>query len=295
MNPLYSKLSQNPMMGSKEGGGVKVSVKSDISDAHKSRLDNTSSSPLGEPTQHQTRLERDRDKTSREAYVHNANTNPIEHPKTEVHISIDGNTNSQESIHQDSDGVKHFKEYLKTIRFGLPEESNEETRGKLIELRKNKARPPRCSFLGAKAVSINIHLMHQNGLIAKSIIDSGSDITLISDLIYKSLSNPPKKQMGRRINLVQVTGSTSIDGFITLPIYFDTPNGPVKIEVEAYIVNGMSTPFILGNDFADQYDLSILRSLGSTKVLLGNSNREVDADAIEDPSLKDQEGNVFIV
>ena len=30
---------------------------------------------------------------------------------------------------------------------------------------------------------------------------------------------------------------------------------PVKINVEAYVVKGMSTALILGNDFVDQYTL----------------------------------------
>jgi hypothetical protein len=36
------------------------------------------------------------------------------------------------------------------------------------------------------------------------------------------------------------------------------------MEIEAYIIKGMSTSLILGNDFADQYELLILRSEGQT-------------------------------
>jgi len=89
----------------------------------------------------------------------------------------------------------------------------------------------------------------------KVIVDSGYDITLI---LFKSLlkmQNPLKIRQGQRINLVQVTGNTSISGYIEVDLYFHTPDGPVKINVEAYVVKGMTSPFILENDFADQYSM----------------------------------------
>ena len=58
---------------------------------------------------------------------------------------------------------------------------------------------------------------------------------------------------GERINLVQVTGSATLGGYVTLPLEFDTPEGSVILEVEAYVVKGMNTPFIPGNNFGDQY------------------------------------------
>ena len=64
---------------------------------------------------------------------------------------------------------------------------------------------------------------------------------------------------GERINLVQVTWSAILGGYVTLPLEFDTPEGSVILEVEAYVVKGMNTPFILGNDFGDQYQLSLIR------------------------------------
>ena len=66
----------------------------------------------------------------------------------------------------------------------------------------------------------------------------------------------PKIKKGQKINLVQVIGKASISGYVDLDLYFHTPEGPIKIKVEAYVVKGMTTPLILGNDFADQYSLS---------------------------------------
>ena len=90
------------------------------------------------------------------------------------------------------------------------------------------------------------------------IADSGSDITLISQGALNQMENSPKIRTGQKVNLVQVAGSSKIPGYVNLPIIFETDSGPVQIDVEAYMVKGMTTPVILGNDFADQFSISIV-------------------------------------
>jgi hypothetical protein len=92
----------------------------------------------------------------------------------------------------------------------------------------------------------------------KVIIDSGSDITLISLKALESLLKRLKIRTGQKINLIQVMGTSSISGFVNLDICFHAEGGPVKLTIEAYVVKGMTTPFILGNDFADQYSISTI-------------------------------------
>src|ERR1700722_17381474 len=82
-------------------------------------------------------------------------------------------------------------------------------------------------------------------------------------------------KIGQRINLVQVTGNASISGYVLLDLYFYTPEGQVKLGVEAYVVKGMSTPMILGNDFADQYRISVIRSERNCSLEFGNSRRRM--------------------
>ena len=56
-----------------------------------------------------------------------------------------------------------------------------------------------------------------------------------------------------------------------LDLYFGTKEGPVKIKVEVYVVKGLTTPLILGNDLADQYALSVKRMAGRTFLEFGDS------------------------
>jgi hypothetical protein len=156
------------------------------------------------------------------------------------------------------------------------------------------SRPPGCSFLGARATETQCSVNGMNDFITV-IIDSGSDITLISEKVLKKLLKQPQIITGQKISLIQVTGRSIITGYVSLELYFHTTAGPVKIFVEAYVVKGMSADFILGNDFADQYSLSIIRKDGVSKLQLGNTGREVEVRNSISSSLIDENGNAFSV
>jgi len=65
------------------------------------------------------------------------------------------------------------------------------------------------------------------------------------------------------------------------------------MNIEAYVVRGMTTPFILGNDFTDQYSISILRKDEETTLIFGTSNREVKVENSTGSSLINKEGHAF--
>src|ERR1700683_4270317 len=163
----------------------------------------------------------------------------------------------------------------------------------LVELKKHQARPPGCSFLGSQAAQVpaTINLVDTN--LSKVIVDSGSDITLISQKLLTEMQNPAKLKQGQKINLVQVTGNASISGYVDIDVYFHTPDGLVKINVEAYVVKGMSTPFILGNDFADQYSILVIQQEGTCFIEFGDSDRRMLVNNSVSPPFIDEEGHAF--
>ncbi|RDB19963.1 hypothetical protein Hypma_012730 [Hypsizygus marmoreus] len=164
----------------------------------------------------------------------------------------------------------------------------------LIELKKVMARPLGCSFLGSRATQATANIGGLDIDPTNVIIDSGSDITLISQKTLDSLISKPKIRQGQKIKLIQVTGTSSISGFVTLDLFFHTPQGPIKLSVEAYMVRGMSTPFILGNDFQDQYSISILRQDGETTLSFADSGRELPVSSSTSvASLLDEDGHAF--
>jgi len=131
--------------------------------------------------------------------------------------------------------------------------------------------------------------------LVKIIVDSGSDITLISQKALDNLKTKPKIKKGQKINLIQVTGSTSISGYVTLDLIFHAEGGPVKIMVEAYIVKGMTMPFILGNDFTNQYSISIVRSEGECYLNFDKSGCCLQVESLMEPAYLSDHGHSFKV
>lgn len=164
-----------------------------------------------------------------------------------------------------------------------------------IELKRHLAWPPGCSFLGARATETLASLDDPKSKPILVIIDSGSDITLISQKALDQISTQPKVRTGQRINLIQVTGNAIITGYVALGLYFNTGDGPVLVRIEAYVVKGMSTPFILGNDFADQYSISLLRDEGQSTLLLGKSGRSIKVHNSITSTFLDENGHAFKV
>ena len=122
------------------------------------------------------------------------------------------------------------------------------------------------------------------------IVDSESDITLISQAAFKSLKAKPKIKKGQKIDLIQVTG-----WYVTLDLIFHTDDGPVKIEVEAYIMKGMTTSFILGNGFMDQYLILIIWDKGDCYLDFGSSGWWFKVDLSTGPVYLTNQGHNFRV
>ena len=72
-------------------------------------------------------------------------------------------------------------------------------------------------------------------------------------------------------------------------------NGPVKITVEAYVVKGMTTPFILGNDFTDQYSILIIRDEGESHLDFGKSRWRLRVESLTSPAYLTDLGHTFKV
>ena len=66
----------------------------------------------------------------------------------------------------------------------------------LVELHKYMARPPGCSFLGASAAHIPVLINSLTENPSDIIINSGCDITLISEKALESLLEAPKIKKG---------------------------------------------------------------------------------------------------
>ena len=94
--------------------------------------------------------------------------------------------------------------------------------------------------------------------------------------------------------LFRSTAKTTISGYVDLPLVFSTDQGPIQADVEAYIVKGMTTPLILGNDFADQYSLSIIRNNGDSILKFADTGRSMKLENSTTDSHENLEVQAFI-
>jgi len=138
------------------------------------------------------------------------------------------------------------------------------------------------TFLGAQPSRAMVRLGSPEGPLAQVIVDSGSNITLVSSKLLEKLSPTPKPREGQNIWINQVTGRSSTNQYVSLEIFFKTPAETISLKLEAYIVKEMNAPFILGNDFADQYSLSIIRENRITYLKLGDSGHNIPLDSSVD-------------
>ena len=109
------------------------------------------------------------------------------------------------------------------------------------------------------------------------------------------MQNPSKIRQGQRINLVQVNWDTLISRYVEVDLYFHTSDGPVKINVKAYVVKGMSSPFILGNNFADQYWISVIQQERGCNLEFRDSGRRMVVENSISPLFIDKDGHTFKV
>ncbi|KZT32355.1 hypothetical protein SISSUDRAFT_965942, partial [Sistotremastrum suecicum HHB10207 ss-3] len=105
-------------------------------------------------------------------------------------------------------------------------------------------------------------------------LDSGADLSLMSENYYRSLVSPPPLRKGFKLKLLQLTSSeTRVLGYVNTKIYINnSKNQRVSLDVEAYVVTGMTVPVLLGEDFHENYSLTVQRKLDSpTTIKVGSS------------------------
>ena len=116
--------------------------------------------------------------------------------------------------------------------------------------------------MGAQPSKATVRLNSVDRLTAQIVIDSGSNISLVSTKLLDKLNPKPKIKEGQNIKISQVTSCASTTQYLPLEMFFESNWKFISLKIKAYIVKDMNAPLILGNDFADQYSLLILQDNG---------------------------------
>lgn len=148
---------------------------------------------------------------------------------------------------------------------------------------KRKAEPGRAAQ-GISVLSVRGKLNSLDEADVDLRLDSGADITLISEDFYRSLKTPPRLRTGLKMSLWQlVDKNASIQGYVDINIYVPSSQGPVlKLSAEAYVVPGMAVPILLGEDFQRTYEIGVSRDVAlGCRISFGGTEWLVPAKDVE--------------
>ncbi|KAF9020541.1 hypothetical protein BDZ89DRAFT_958163 [Hymenopellis radicata] len=134
---------------------------------------------------------------------------------------------------------------------------------------------------GISALHIKGYVNSMDSAPVKGKLDSGADITLMSEEFFNSRADLPPLKQGMRIRLYQLTSDAKILGYTTFAYLVETVDGKtVSFEVEAYVVRGMITPLLLSEDFQTSYELGVeRRASGHCFVVLPHQGYRIEASS----------------
>jgi hypothetical protein len=108
----------------------------------------------------------------------------------------------------------------------------------------------------------------------------------MSEDYLHSLKNRPIVHEGRKMSLAQLTDvGTSIRGYVRVEVLTLSKTGDLlSVEVEFYVVKNMSIPLLLGEDFQQNYEITVSRNVErGTTIRFGAHPYEVEATGVEPP------------
>ncbi|KJA21721.1 hypothetical protein HYPSUDRAFT_140105, partial [Hypholoma sublateritium FD-334 SS-4] len=152
---------------------------------------------------------------------------------------------------------------------------------------KMKELPEGLGSLGAQALTIKAKLHTIDSKEFEVRLDSGANITLMSEEFYDSISGLPQLKEGLRMKLYHLTGNAKVLGYMRTTLFVEATDGSIiSFELEAYVVRGMRVPLLIGEDFQTSYEIGLdRRADGRTEVKIGryspklieaSSSRNVD-------------------
>ncbi len=123
-------------------------------------------------------------------------------------------------------------------------------------------RPAGHAVQGIDAFKVQCHVNCLKEPATPVIGDSGAAPTLISKSFLDRLKfSKPKPRAGRKLKLLQLTGSAGCSEYVRLNLYFRSQIGPVCLKgVEAYVVKDMKADMLIGEDTQRAWQLHTIRS-----------------------------------
>lgn len=129
---------------------------------------------------------------------------------------------------------------------------------KIFVAKKGCSLPEGLGSLGSRALQIQAKVHSLSNEDFDTRMDSGTDIMLMLEEFYNSLSDLPCLKEGLRIKLYHLMGNTKVLGYVRMMLFAVANDSTiVSFELEAYVVRGMRVLLLIGEDFQTTYELGL--------------------------------------
>jgi hypothetical protein len=149
------------------------------------------------------------------------------------------------------------------------------------EAHKLRRLPDGLGSLGTRALHVKVKVGSLDNEEIRGCLDSGADITLMSEEFWASIPGIQKPREGIHMTLYHLTGQAKVLGYVRTWIYMVSKDGEViRFELEAYVVRNMKVPLLIGEDFQSSYELGVKRwATGHCEVQVGDSRHIIPASS----------------
>ncbi len=90
-------------------------------------------------------------------------------------------------------------------------------------------------------------------------LDSGPDLTLLSEKALSNLRNPPKLHKAHGFHLTGIAGGAFVKGYVNLKFWLRSKEGAwMEFQEEAWVLKDLKAPILLGEDFHVNYQISTI-------------------------------------
>ena len=147
-------------------------------------------------------------------------------------------------------------------------------------------RPAGHTVQGIDTFKVQCHVNCFKEPVMPVVGDSGAALTLISKGFLDRLQfSKPKPRAGRKLKLLQLTGSAGCSKYIWLNLFFRSQIGPVCLKgIEAYVVKDMKANMLIGEDTQRAWQLHIIHGEKGNYWQVGNSPHRIPAVIAPSPA-----------
>lgn len=187
----------------------------------------------------------------------------------------------------EDNNLPRYYAYSAETETATEEQSPPATGNESVKVPRRKKAAPGRAAVGTSVLSVRGRVNRVEEREIDLRLDSGADVSLISQDFLETLKVKPAIRQGMKMRLWQLTSQNeALAGYVNVPLFVEAEDGTIlETEIEAYIVPGMSVDILLGEDYQQSHEIAVRRSIETgTRIKFGRLATQHESR----PSLEDK-------